>query len=159
MNNPNTWQVYALLTGVVTCSLISVGAIFWCQEIGGCSFGRYRGTILLTNKKSLEPIKYQDVEVYTDYSSSMVIPNRDRNVVTTDTDGQVEVKFSKDSKHPLAIGTFLEEEETGRTFVIQPEYIRVNRTISQEEIESFPLGGTREDIIKLELQINSWFFF
>jgi len=158
MRNLKTWQLYALLTATIVCGLAISGSSFWCQEIGGCSFGRYEAKISLTDSESKDPIRNQNIEIYTDYSGSPIILSRDRKTVTTDRNGQVTVKFRRDSKYPLAISTYIEKKETGRTFFIESKYIQAKTTVSQEHIESYSLGDPK-DIVELNLRVDNWFFF
>lgn len=154
MRNLKTWQLYALLTATIVCGLAISGSSFWCQEIGGCSFGRYEAKISLTDSESKDPIRNQNIEIYTDYSGSPIILSRDRKTVTTDRNGQVTVKFRRDSKYPLAISTYIEKKETGRTFFIESKYIQAKTTVSQEHIESYSLGDPK-DIVELNLRVDN----
>ena len=162
MNNPKSWQLMAVITGVASLIFLYSLSSFACKSLTRCPFGKYRAEASFTDEKLKQPVTEGLVRAYIDYSRAYLVNNQDMYEVGVDSSGKADIEFESVNSYPLHVSIYREDKQTSTLFVFSDESIEANSTISQTKPERFIEGGFLEggnDRIMLKLEIKDWSLF
>ena len=144
--------------GFVLILMLSVGFYFRCFFIGGCTFGRYKGEVTLTNKETQRPLTNATVSAYIDNGSHPLVEMGEVYKTKTDEDGSAKFFFDNVFLSPLTI-TFTSDYGTRSVYSIETGKFVIEEKIVKTQIERYNSSGKAGDPIELEIEISDWSLF
>ena len=147
----------AVLISLFALVIAATGTLSWCRVIGGCTLGKYEGKITFTNLTERSPIE-GTVGYYINNGDFLFINSGEYLTAETDSLGSADIDFTRAFYSPLFV-TLSQSNERKAEFRIYSRDIKVGTTISRTISEDYVSGGTEDDIIELELEVESWSLF
>jgi hypothetical protein len=156
--NSNTGRSLAF-TGLFTLLLAGVGTYFWCGNLGICTFGKYKGKLIVRNLTENTPVANANVRTNVNNDNFFFDATGKYYFATTDSTGTAIVEFDRALNASLLISLGLDNPRRRAQFRMYPKDIQAHAKISQTALEYDASIGDRNDLIELQLEVGDWSLF
>jgi hypothetical protein len=147
------------LIGLVTIVLASGGTYFKCSVIGGCTFGKYQGKLIVRNLTEDSPVANANVTAYINNGDFFFVNSGEYYFTTTDATGTAVIEFERAFNSPLTITLSSNNPYKRIGLNIQSKDIKAHTNISRTATEYDSSPGTQNDLIELRIEVGDWSLF
>ena len=106
------------LVALSTTAAAALGTYSWCSAIGGCTFGKYKGSVTFTNLTKEEPVDRSEVRYFINNGDYFLTNSGKNFYASTDINGESFIEFDRAFYSPLTITLYRSPEETKAQFYL-----------------------------------------